>query len=227
MSPDLLNVNVAHLSAPGLEVTHPDAVHPVGASQLKEYLNIMYGKEMPEGEEEQQLANSLHQALTNFSTADNLRTILDVDPFVYLSHWITLVQPIIDAESKVGKYLQSKLEAMLALRDKQTEPPDITNDFTYMLGMYDVTSFAIASVLETPHPRLENEELVERSRTLIPEGHQFQTERVGTGFQRLASLPILSPERRQELAGIMGDGGVLIANSEQYVRALKMVIGEG
>lgn len=226
MTKEVLHLHVAHMDIPGFDVSNPDAIHPVGASHLRDYLNIMFGKEMPEGEEERHLSDALHQALSDYSTTSGLDEIMERDPQSYLISWLNLIEPMVEAESKVGKFLQSRLEGLLAQGDESDTPVEITNDLTYMLGMYDVGSFALAGVLEIPHPRLQDTALRERSASLLLPGKVFQSEQLSNGLELLIRHPFIPHEQRLRVGRVLEDGKILIANSEQYVRALKMILGK-
>jgi hypothetical protein len=217
MAKDRINVNIAHLSLP-LEVTDPDAMHSVGVSHLREYLDIMYGKPMPEGRTEIRLARSLQDALTSLSTDENLLKIYETNVLAYIPYWTRLTRPVIKSAGDAGKYIEGKF---MEFNDPR-QPAQIDNDFTYMLGMYDLSSFAIAAHLELPHPRLENEALVERAEGVVPPGQQYVRNQPGpnSGLEILLTQPILKYSDRQELRRIIDAGKILIDKSEEYVAVL-------
>jgi hypothetical protein len=71
MAVDRIHLGVGHLSMQ-LETDDPDAVHSVGLSHLGDYLNVMYGEDIPRDVVARRLSGALLGSMAVLSTDEDV-----------------------------------------------------------------------------------------------------------------------------------------------------------
>jgi hypothetical protein len=218
MPKDRINVGVAHLN-PHIELDQPDAVHSVGVSELSSYLKTMYGEDVPHEEKARRLSGALLSTMTELSIDEELPRLATSDPIAWLPRWLQRVEPVASSAKSLGKYINKEL--ILCETDEDKE---LTNDITFVTGLYDLTSFVLASELALDHPRYGAENLMERSRQVAPAHQKFvdhaQSEQKKT-MEFLSSSELISPAYRRRVAGVRHEGEEIIVNTENYIERLR------
>lgn len=213
MARDRINLNVLHPAAGGGDL---GAVHPVGASHLKEYLSFFFPSDLPVDQEAQQLSHDVLDAMEAWSTDEAVTNLQYSQPLLWLPKWLAKAMPVIRSTRAVGTYLDRCLigwEDMKADELKERSP--ITNDFMYGFGVYDLASLAIALEAGLDHPRFREEELARRSDSLHPDSPPTAVV-VRSNRERLdvlADAPEVRPIEKAQLAGLRRRGGEIIANT--------------
>ena len=223
MAADRINVYPAHFMAP-IELDDPVAVHSVGLSHLGEYLDVMYGGDFPRDQQARRLSAPLLESMALLSTDDSLsHEALEANPLSYISHKLRLVEPVVNNAKSVGKYVDEELTA----REAGSQPDDRPeiNDFTYVLGIFDLSSFVVSDQLDLDHPRFSSQGLAERVHGLVPAGHEVTGAKLQenqAAFERL--LPLLKKDHQRKFINLRRQGERIVANAEDYIqRALPVL----
>ncbi|HEY4964661.1 MAG TPA: hypothetical protein VIH90_08295 [Candidatus Saccharimonadales bacterium] len=220
MTVDRINVSVAHLT-PAIDFEQTDAVHSVGVSHLREYLDIVYAETYPKDERDKRLVDRVIGALATYSTNDELPELFIRDPLAYIPHLLKYLTPVVDTTKVLGKRTDEKITEI----ERGQAPTD--NDATIMIGLFDATSFVVASELALSHPRHQQAELMERSQKVIPLDHKFigdpRTVDV-VSFELLTQLPIIKAEYRKKMLQIRAAGQQIIELTESNVATLRAII---
>ena len=228
MAQDRINVYPAHFM-PSIGMDEPIAVHSVGLSHLKEYLGIMYGGDMPGDVLSRRLSRPLFESMAALSTDYSLSTeALERDgPSRYVSNKVRLIGPVVDDAKRVGKYVGEELDKRET--GSQVAASLEINGFTYMFGLFDLSSFVISSQLDLDHPRFQARRLIERSRGVMPAGHTMTevSEEDKQAMERLIQSPLLKAAVRRRLGNLRHQGQKIIVNAESFAqRAIPLLVEE-
>jgi len=218
---DLITVNAAHFSE-ALDLDHPDAIHPVGASHLKEYLTIMYGEEVPEDEVARRLSDQALQSLAAFSLNHSLVEIAKTDPLGYVPQWIRSFSPVVDDTKALGKLVSTYVDGME--KTAQYQNPDITIDFVYSLGLFDALSFVIAAQLELPHPRFQYKNLMKQAEEVTPEGYELAKPTSAKGLEALINSGIVKAAYARKLTQLRAQGQRIVDSSNSCVERVRSLL---
>ncbi len=220
MAEDRININVAHLT-PAIDFKEVEAVHSVGVSHLREYLNIMFGEEYPKDERDKRLVDRALGAVAVYSTNDELPDLFLNNPRSYIPHWLKYLSPVIDSTKALGRRTEHKITEV------EQGQSSINNDLTIMVGLFDVISFVVASEFGLSHPRYQQVALMERSRNTIPLDHRLvdesRTEDVFS-FDLLTQLPFIKAEHRKKMLQLRSEGQKIVAQSETNLTRLRPII---
>lgn len=221
MAKDRISLNVAHLN-PIMDLDNPDAIHLVGASHLKEYLDFFYGEGIPADPQMTHLTEGVLGALAVFSTDEEAPAARHNNPLQAVPFWLQSFTPVVDRTKALGKRVGADLTGLEQRRRVGRE--DITNDLAYGLGVFDVASFAIANELEISHPRFKHKALVERARDLQPAGQLLAEHTDAVAFKLITQLPIIKADYRRKMILLREQGERIIDTTELYAARLRNII---
>jgi hypothetical protein len=217
MAADRINVYPAYFMAP-IELDDPAAVHSVGLSHLGEYLDVMYGGDFPRDQQARRLSAHLLESMALLSTDDSLSyEALEANPLSYISHKLRLVEPVVNNAKSIGRYVGEELTA----REASSQPgdrPEI-NDFTYVLGIFDLSSFVVSDQLDLDHPRFHLQGLIECAQGVVPADHEMTGAKLQENQAALERLlPLLKRDHRRKLINLRRQGEKIVANAEDYIQ---------
>jgi hypothetical protein len=151
--------------------------------------------------------------------------LLDTDPLAYIPHWLRVLVPVVDDAKAIGKYVDAELTVREA-QGKAAEQP-MTNDFTYMLGLFDLSSFVIVNQLELDHPRFQARNLMERSKGVMPVG-QVLVDRFSpkdsAAMDRIIQMPFIRAAYRRKIVNLRRQGARIAANTELFLERTRLVV---
>jgi hypothetical protein len=218
---DTIHLNVDHFSALA-GVDNPDVTRSVAASQLREYLDLTYGRPMPQDEAAQRLAGDYYTALGTLSTDTVLRESNDA-PFIRIPRLAQLLEVCVSATNAVGVYVDTALEAPV-LEDTSVES---LADVLFMLGLHDIGSVVVASQLELRHPRLDDQRMLERTEGIIPSGHVLmrnKPEGEPSGVEVLIASGLIGGELQRRLQRLLDSGQAIIDRSSRHYELFRAII---
>ena len=234
MAKDRISVNVANLSGV-IDLDHPDAVHPVALSHLGEYFAITNGEDIPHDPANKRLSERLLGSLAILSTDDELerRAITlqspnapDVLVDAYIAHWIKLMSPVVGRTRAVGKRLDGYLdpeEHGVKLDDTPVQ------DFLYLVGLFDITSFVIAQQLSVEHPRMQLKNLTDQAIGVTPldfDPVSGMEDGAPLALDLMINLPILPAQYRHQLRQLKLQGEAIVQKTEEIVGVVQTVLND-
>ena len=222
MPKDHINVNVAHLSL-NLDMENAEAVHPVGLSHLKDYLTIMFGEEVPHEPRDKNLASNLLGSLALLSTDERLVGASELDPLARIPYWLMRMTPVVNNTKALGKRVDERFIELEGTKNGLEK--FFSNDLTYLAGLFDLTSFVVATQMEIEHPRGQVSALMDRSKAVVPLGDTFLPleQPNPTAFELLIELPLIKVEYRQRMAQLRHQGKKIVNAAEANVECLRLI----
>lgn len=222
---DRINVYPSHFMLP-IDMEEPLAVHSVGLSGLDEYLQQMFGDDVPHDVEARRLSQPLLHAMAELSTDESLSSeALERDGGPrYVGNKLRLVTPVVNDAKALGRFVGERLEA-----DAGDMPATAENirDFMYTLGLFDLSSFVVASQLALDHPRFEIEGLIKRAAAIRPESHEPPanvSEKEKRDTERLIRL--MKSSHRRTFVNLQRQGEGIVRNAEGYTQRFVSLLNE-
>lgn len=223
MPKDGLTVQLAHFS-PLIEIDNPDALHPVGVSHLEEYMRMMFGEDVPQSPEVQRLSRNLLASMTTMSIDE---AIYDIDAPLERRFGLMLggIEPVIDDAKRAGRFV----DRAAGFDGESYKKPlgFLDQDTMYLLGIFDLSTFIMSTILMIEHPRHKQPNLTKQARSLMPGDSPHSSD--VQNFQALSvdlaeTFGILRPTVARNFRKLRGQAEKLIANAErQFMQATATV----
>ena len=225
MPAERITVSVSHLSS-FIDPNNPGAVHVVGVSHLPEYMRMMFGDEIPHNPDARRLTAQTMAAMSVLSTDDELAAAVGTDEMaLYVPLWLRSFSPVVATTKALGKHVDTRL-AKVEASPKRGEAV-LDNELTYVLGVFDIASFVVASQLDISHPRLRLENLVDQVLANFPPGTELagaQPAAHFTALQLLARLPIIKSEYRRKIEQLHVQGTKIVGHAEHNMGRLQRLV---
>lgn len=222
MAHELIAFNVSHVS-PEVALDSVEAVHPVGASHLKDYMSVIFGDDTPEDPTDRRVTDRFFKAIADFSTDEDLMRVFNKDPLRYIPYWLGAFTPVVDATKSLFKQADIRLSEC-----EGAHPQEPTNNLSFVVGLSDLASFAISMQLEIPHPRFENEKFMEDSLTLpLADRTMYIPPKVGeiTAFDLLTLLSSVKADHKRKMINLQTQGQKIVdASQENLIRLQNIMI---
>ena len=224
MSQDKIHLNIAQLGErQPLAATNPDSIISVPVSEMRDYLDDIYGPEFPKDPTERYTTNTLLGSLTVLSTDHEMYRAFGLNPMAALPLWLRDVNPVVENTRLLGRRVDHGLQRV------EANTKVLDNDLTFTAGLFDATSFVISAILGINHPRLQSEGLAHRSRLATPEGHRFVEDEGAQAdqfFDLINKLGLVRKDYLKTVNNLRKIGAQIIKLSERETTRLLKIISD-
>ncbi|CAN5199116.1 hypothetical protein BH09PAT3_BH09PAT3_5790 [soil metagenome] len=172
----------------------PDSTHPVGASHLRDYLEVMYGPEVPA---DPRARFAAHQLLDNLAVLSLDESRVTIEPLRYVPRFLQLIEPVASGAKTLGQIVDHQLTGY----EKSTPSLAYKNDLTYCIGVFDMTVPVLAQELAVPLPKRVSDDRSREVLSLIPGlAAEHDLAKNAEALEFLMQLPHIKAEHRRKLA---------------------------
>lgn len=170
MSSDRLNINVEMLD-PQRDSEGANTIHSIGVSMIRPYLAASFGADAPYDPLMHTRATIVFNAATALST-DPWLVEPDLEKLTkYVPHFLSLAEPMVDANKALGKSVDQKLDDFEQRFDQQGA--ESVSDLRFGVSLFDLITDLASMEFNVAPPRPLSDAIKERIDRVKPAQHEL------------------------------------------------------
>jgi hypothetical protein len=221
MPKDLLAVQVTTYS-PEFKIDEPVATTSVGLSELDAHLISLFGDDVPSDPLDRNASSDLLRAMADFSTnqrwMDMRRSYDTITALASVTEWTKVFSSVVESSQELGDRTDNHLTVCEAGKK------EVSNDTTYLVGLFDLSSFVVASQVAIRHPRANISPLMIHAFEATPQGHSFVNPGEMDAFAFSVMADLVPRDVGEEMRSLRSRGLDIVRATERNIGRLLSLV---